>query len=146
MSPPSAWLRSASGFPPNGLELTVTYRTGNRSSRNHVRYLNPVLSPVFGSRLFPGSLNLWASSPIAYPDPAVVPIEGFDWKFVPIVIMEDAVGVAARRADSGDIKFIEVFAPTKLAPHLGLTPEDQLTVRLLSGAHLGLMGQGQRRR
>ena len=138
MSPHSAWLRSARGFPPNGLELTVTYRAGHGSSSNHIRYLNPVLRPVFGSDLFSGSLNLWASSPIAYPDPAVVPIEGFDWKFVPIVIMEDAVGVAARRADSGDIKFIEVFAPTQLAPHLGLTPGKQIPVRLLSGTYLEL--------
>ena len=57
---PCTWLRSASGFPPHGLELTVTYRTGDGSSSNHVRYLNPVLAPVFGSDLFLGSLNFWA--------------------------------------------------------------------------------------
>ena len=44
-------------------------------------------------------------------------------------------GVAARKARSGDVSFIEVFAPDKLAPILGLKPGSHLMVRLLNGEH-----------
>ena len=136
---PSQWLQSGDEFPSDGLELTVTYQTGDQSSSNHIPYLNPVLAPVLGADLFAGSLNFYANSSVPFPEPATFPIDGADWLFVPVVMKEAAVGVAARKANSGDIEFIEVFAREKLAPRLGLIPGSELIIRLLPGKHLGLV-------
>ncbi len=132
------WLRSGGPFPQGGLELTVTYCTGSQSSRLHVPTLSPVLCPVFGRPLFEGSLNLHAAGPVAFPDPERRILAGEEWLFAPIVLAETTAGVAARKAQSGDVPFIEVFAPDKLAPALGLTPGSRVVVRLLPGEALGL--------
>jgi len=136
--PTATWLRTGDRIPSGGLDLTVTYRSGFQTSVAHIPLLNPVLGPVLGGDLFEGSLNFWAASPVRFPSPAILQLAGADWLFVPVVILEKAVGVAARKADSGDIEFIEVFARYRLALRLGLTAESQLVIRLLPGKHLGL--------
>jgi hypothetical protein len=60
-------------------------------------------------------------------------LAGEEWLLAPIVLAETAAGVAARKARSGDVSFIEVFAHDKLAPLLGLKPGSHLMVRLLNG-------------
>ena len=57
---------------------------------------------------------------------------------MPVVLGEQAVGIAARRPPPDSLKFIEVFACEKLTPRLGLKDRDSLTVRLLSGKFLPL--------
>ncbi len=117
----------------------ATYRTGTRTSALHLRVLNPVLTPVFGTKLFKGSVNLWVDSPLRFESPAEVPAgRGRRWLLVPVVICETAVGVAARRPPPEESDFIEVFSPEELVPKLGLQPEDRVTLRVLDGSHLGL--------
>ena len=63
-----------------------------------------------------------------------------DWLFVPVIIEEAAVGLAARRPPPDPSDFIEVFACEELAPKLGLEYYDELEIRLLSGRYLLLSG------
>ncbi len=125
-------------FPTGGLELTVTYCTGSQSSYLHLPTLTPILCPIFGRALYEGSLNLYATAPVAFPSPARPILAGEEWLLAPIVLAETAAGVAARKARSGDVSFIEVFVPDKLAPLLGLKPGSHLMVRLLNGEVLEL--------
>jgi hypothetical protein len=83
-------------------------------------------------------MNLYADSEIQLPEPWVALIGSFAWHFVPIVLEEKAVGVVARRADTGNSAFLEVYACDKLAPKLGVEPGDRLRARLLSGKFLEL--------
>ena len=132
------WLQSGGPFPTGGLVLTVTYSTGNQSSYLHLPLLSPVLCPVFGRSLYEGSLNLHAAEPVKFPTPARRILVAEEWLFAPVVLAEAEAGVAARKASSGDTAFIEVFAPDKLAPRLGLSPGGTVVVRVLSGDVLDL--------
>ena len=134
----ASWLATGTGIPDDGVAIEVTYETGNQSSWHHIPTLGPILQPVLGGELFEGSLNFRADTPMAFPDPAIVSAVENEWLLAPVVIADDAVGIAARRADSGDIDFIEVFAREKLAPRLRLTPGCRVELRFLSGGHLGL--------
>jgi len=100
--------------------------------------LNPVLQPVFGRPLYPGSLNLYAPGPVAFPSPAKAELAGEEWLFSPVILRDSQVGVAARKADSGDISFIEVFAPNHLVPMLDLKPGVAVEIRVLPGEFLSL--------
>ena len=126
---------------PDALDLDVSYETGNQTSKNHLPTLNPLLVPVLGClrpELFEGSLNLRAAAPVVLPSPAQAKLGGFLWHFVPIVLEPGLVVVVARRSDSGDIPFLEVFACEKLNAVLRLTPGDRLRIRLLPGRYLDL--------
>jgi len=125
-------------MPDGGLRLTVTYGTGNQTSYSHLPLLNPVLQPVFGRPLYRGSVNLHADGPVSFPAPATVELAGEEWLFAPVILSDSQVGVAARKADSGDIPFIEVFAPDRLVPMLHLEPGARLEIRVLSGEFLAL--------
>lgn len=135
---PSLWF----GIGETGaLELEVTYKTGNGSSRDHLPTLNPVLIGALECsrpELFKGSLNLWADEPVALPSPASLGIGAFTWHFVPIVLNGSAVGVVARRSDSGDIPFLEVFACGGLRAALKLATGDRVNIQLLPGKYLDL--------
>jgi len=135
------WVATSIGIPAGGTALEVEYRTGNQSSFRHIPFLNPVLRPIFGGDVFTGSLNFWADAPVAFPEPAVASVGAEPWWLIPVVICERVVGVAARKASSGNIDFIEVFAREQLTPCLGLTPGCRVPLRLLSGKHLRLAAQ-----
>ena len=51
-----------------------------------------------------------------------------DWCFVPVVLGEQFVGLAARRPPPDSSEFIEVFACQKLVPRLGLKDRDQMNL------------------
>jgi hypothetical protein len=126
---------------PGVLQLEVSYETGNQTSRNHLPALNPVLVPALGcakGELFAGSLNLRADGPVVLPSPAEAELDGFVWHFVPILLERGGIGVVARRSDSGDIPFLEVFACDRLNAVLRLSPGDRLKIRLLPGRYLDL--------
>lgn len=137
------WLSAASEMPPGALGLEVTYMTGNQSSKEHLSVLNPVLAPALGcanSSIFAGSLNLWADGPVRLPSPGSKTLGAFIWYFVPIVLARKAIGIVARREDSGDIPFLEAFACERLVPQLDLLPGARLNVCLLPGHYLTWAG------
>jgi hypothetical protein len=86
---------------------------------------------MLGGRPFEGSLNFYADAPVAFPKPALASIAGEEWWLAPVVIADRADGVAARKAASGNIAFIEVFAREELVPRLGLTAGCRVRIRLL---------------
>lgn len=143
MSTPE-WLQSPDQLPKGGDELLVTYRTGSRSSKRHLRELGSTLKSVFGTDPFPGSLNLWADSPIAFKSPAAVTVGRSRWLLAPVVIGERAVGVAARKPPPTETEFIEVFASEELVPKLRLQPNGRVAIRILDGSHLGLSNREDR--
>jgi len=126
--------------PPGSLNLQVTYNTGDGSSRNHLPIIGPVIAPILGctGEVFPGSLNFYADEGVGLPEPvAMGPLaDGFVWSFAPVIIEDSRTGIAARRGDSGDIEFIEVFACEKLVLVLGLDAGDRLQIRLLPGSFM----------
>lgn len=109
--------------------MSAQYRSGCQSSFLYLPYLNPILAPVFGGDLFPGSLNFHAETGVPFPEPYTAQANGEDWWFAPVVIEERAAGVAARTAASGAAPFIEVFARDQLAPRLQLTPGTWVRLR-----------------
>jgi|SRR5436190_14123001 len=131
-------MQSGGPLPAGGIKLTVRYCTGTKSSHHHLPLLNPVLQPVFGRPLYRGSLNLHGAGPVSFPAPATAQLAGEEWLFAPVILSDSLVGVAARKADSGDIPFIEVFAPDQLVPKLHLKPGATLEVRVLPGEFLAL--------
>jgi hypothetical protein len=118
------------------MTLSVEYRDGRGEGGWRVPDLNPILAPLFGADLFSGSLNLWADHGVTLPNPAARAVGDELWWFSPIILGAQAAGIAARRADSGNIEFIEVYAPRRLAPQLGLINGSRLTIRILDGRHL----------
>ena len=105
----------------------------------HSDRLNALLAPIFSvATLFPGSLNLHADGNISLPEPthAVPAGDSIAWEFVPIVLDHSSLGVVARRGDTGEHPFIEVFAPEELRLALGIAPGDWLIVHLLPGTML----------
>jgi len=121
------------------MELKVEYRPGTKSSRNHLSTIGSFLSHVLGCQsLFPGSLNVHAATPVTFSEPARVRCGAEDWLFVPVIIKEAAVGLAARRPPPDSTDIIEVFACDQLAPKLGLEYFDEISIRLLSGRYLPL--------
>jgi len=117
----------------------VEYRTGSQSSYLHLPKIGAFITRALGcEELFQGSLNLYAPVPVTFPDPARVRCGAEDWLFVPVVLSERFVGLAARRPPPDSSEFIEVFACQKLASALGLKNHDQVTVRLLPGKYLAL--------
>lgn len=136
----SDWLtipRSTNGV----IELEVIYKTGTGTSKDHLPTLNDVLAQALGCvrpKLYAGSLNLWADEPVALPAPAGVELGGFAWHLVPIVLGQSSVGIVARRADSGDIEFLEVFGCERLSTVLKLSSGDRMKIRLLPGRYLDL--------
>lgn len=126
----------------NGVvELEVTYKTGTGTSKDHLPILNDALVRALGCtrrKLYEGSLNLWADEPVALPAPATVELGGFTWHLVPIVLGQSSVGIVARRAGSGDIEFLEIFACERLSGVLKLSSGDRTKIRLLPGHYLDL--------
>src|SRR5258708_940070 len=105
----------------------------------HLPTIGTFITQALGcEELFEGSLNLYALAPVTFPDPARVRCGTEDWLFVPVVLSERFVGLAARRPPPDSLDFIEVFACHKLAPVLGLKDRGQITVRLLSGKYLAI--------
>jgi hypothetical protein len=134
-----SWVRTRQDFPSGGLELQAEYREGNHSSKNHLPAIGSVIKQALGcSYVFEGSLNLHAAEPFGFPNPARVTCNGADWCFAPVIIDESVVGVAARRPPPDNTEFLEVFACDELAPILGISYGQQVTVRILPGSHLGL--------
>ena len=136
--PPNAWLQTGTGFPSGGISLETTYKSGNGSSWIYKPWFDPILGPLLGCDLYPGSLNLWADGPVGLPSPARVSIDGIQWLFAPLVVGQSAVAVAARKESFGDIAFVEVFACQHLASKLGLAIGQRVPITLYSGEHLGL--------
>ena len=135
----NSWLKTAKGFPADGLILNVRYRSGNQSSHHHLAKIGPVLSHVLGCPdPFRGSLNFYAAAPLSLPEPAAFMCAGEKWLFVPVVLAEKAVGLVARRPPPDTTDIIEVFACRQLAPILGLKPDDETQIRLLSGKYIAL--------
>ena len=135
----SSWVSTGKDLPTGGLELQVEYREGSHSSKNHLPAIGSVIKRAFGcAEVFPGSLNLHAEVPVPFADPARVICNGAEWWFVPVVIAESVVGIAARRPPPEVSEFLEVFACAKLAPQLRISYGDHVPVRVLPGAHLGL--------
>lgn len=132
----SPWLDDPALAPAGGLELIVEYRSGRGEGGWHLPRLNPILAPFFGGDLLSGLLNLWADHPVRFPVPIVRVAAGEPWWFSPVIIREQAAGIAARRADSGDIAFLEVYASRKIATEIGLEIGDRLSIRILEGRHL----------
>ena len=133
------WIITGTGFPSGGLQLTVQYNSGSKSSHQHLAKIGPFLREALGCPdLFPGSLNLFASQAIELPEPRRVECRGEQWLFVPVVIAEKAVGLVARRPPPISTDIIEVFACRQLAPVLGLKYGDQVKIRLLSGSYVAL--------
>ena len=121
------------------IELEVTYKMGTGTSMDHLTTLNDVLAQALGCvppKLYAGSLNLWADEPVALPAPASVELAGFAWDLVPIVLGQTLVGIVVRRADSGVIEFLEVFACERLSTLLKLSSGDRIKIRLLPGRYL----------
>jgi hypothetical protein len=138
---PSEWPRLASEASSGSLGLKVNYKRGSRSSKVYIPFFNSVLTPALccpTSRLFDGSLNLWAENPVHLPSPQAATLGGIDWHFVPIVLKNEAVGVVARCGESGDTVFLEVFACEELVPRLGLSPGDSISIYVLPGHYLEL--------
>ena len=80
----------------------------------HMPLLNPVLRGGLGGNLFEGSVNLYADSPIAFPvfpAPAIREIAGEKRSFVPIVLDEKEVGVAARKVAPGSNALLWKYLP-----------------------------------
>jgi hypothetical protein len=123
------WIATSIGIPAGGLVVSAEYRSGQQSAYLHLPYLNPILAPVFGGDLFLGSLNFHAKAGVAFPEPYTARANGEDWWFVPVVIDERAVGVAARTTASGAAAFIEVFAREQLSPRLQLVPGTWMPLR-----------------
>ena len=93
----------------------------------------PPFNELFGVTLWPGSLNLWASEPIAWDDPFGLSAAGVAGEFCPVVLEEVAVGVAFR-APPYTPEYLEVLSPVELRPRLGGLQDGQMVgVRLLSG-------------
>ena len=106
---------------------------------DHLPTLNDVLAQALGyvpPKLYAGSLNLWADEPVTLPAPASVELAGFAWDLVPIVLGQTLVGIVVRRADSGDIEFLEVFACERLSTFLKLSSGDRIKIRLFPGRYL----------
>jgi hypothetical protein len=135
----SSWLHTGVGFPRDGLSIEVEYRQGTGSSRLHLPVIGAVITRALHCRsLFEGSLNLWADHDVEFPEPAHAHCGGSDWLFVPVIIRETAVGVAARQSHPVTGPFIEVFSCSQLAPLLRISFGTHLGIRLLSGAYLDL--------
>lgn len=112
--------------------MSVIYCAGTHTSANYIGQLNPLLTPAFGATLYEGSLNLWAYEPVAFPKPRT---DG-PWWFVPVVLREKAVGIAARTPETDPHRFIEVYAHKKIAEALKLSPGDLVAIRLMPGTLL----------
>ena len=136
--PSATWLLTGKGFPSDGVRLETTYKSGSATSWIYHSWFDPILAPALGGSLCAGSLNLWAADPVHLPSPARALVDGIEWHFVPMIIREVEVAVAARKAIFGDIPFIEVFARQHLASKLGLSFGDRVDVQLFSGEHLAL--------
>ena len=136
----ASWLAGVPPLPDGGISLTVEYRRGRQEGALHLTQLNSVLGPLLGcpAGLFKGSMNLYADAAVTLPEPWVVKIPPHAWHFVPIILKERAVGIVARRGDSGDIPFLEVYACDELVPKLAVHPGDRIRARLLSGSLLEL--------
>jgi hypothetical protein len=130
------WLRSGSGIPTGGEKLEATYCRGNQSSVNHLPTLNPALVPLFGAAMFPGSLNLHASAPFELKDAATRLLANGEWQFAPVVIAETAVGVIARKSDTGPHRLLEVFGPRGIVTQLNLHEGQAVSIRILPGTDL----------
>jgi hypothetical protein len=57
---------------------------------------------------------------------------------VPVILVEAAVGVAARRPPPESSAFIEVFGCDPISEKLGLSYGARLPIRLMPGVDLGL--------
>ncbi|KKM70310.1 hypothetical protein LCGC14_1441980 [marine sediment metagenome] len=132
------WLQTGRNIPAGGTIHHVRYETGTRSSKEHLRDLNSVLTTLLGRTPFKGSLNLRADSPVTFDAPAEFPVADRVWLLVPVVVNGAAVGVAARKPPPVATPFIEVFACDQIAPQLDLKDGDLVGLQILSGEHLGL--------
>jgi len=119
--------------------MEVEYRQGTGSSWLHLPTIGPFIASALACEdLFEGSLNLWAHASVEFPDPARVRFGEAEWLFVPVIVGETAVGIAARRPPPTAGHFIEVFACSQLAPKLGISYGARLMIRLLPGSYLRL--------
>ena len=125
-------LSEGSALPSGGHSTHGVYFTGTGTSRSYVADLNREL----GHSMVSGSLNLRLCSPTTLSVPRVLVIGGQQWEAVPVLLEDCAVGVHAWRKDLHDSTFLEVFAPLRLAPLLGLECGDRVAVRLLAGTDL----------
>ena len=135
--PSAEWLRSGAAFPTPAEIIPAVYRRGTQTSRLYLPSLNPILTPIFGRELFPGSLNLHSAGDVDFPFPAVVSIAGQSWTFIPVVIQGRQVAVAARKGGQA-ASFLEIYSPTGIVDALGLTVGCTVDVAIYSGRHLGI--------
>jgi hypothetical protein len=120
-------------LPGGGQVLDVEVRSGNGSASIWSHIYGPTFRELCGIPLWPGTLNLWAASPVTWDSPTTYKAH----EFCPIILEECAVGVVLRWADPTfprKLEFLEVLSPVELRPRLGGVRNEQwINVRLLSG-------------
>ncbi len=123
-------------LPVGGQVLEVEVRSGNGTASMWSYMYGPIFHERLGiPSLWPGTLNLWAISPVTWENPAQYWLH----EFCPIVLEERAIGLVLRWADpppprSRTPDFLEVLSPVELRPRLGnLENGQKISVRLLSG-------------
>jgi CTP-dependent riboflavin kinase len=94
------------------------------------------LSRELGTQMFRGSLNVRLCETVVLPRPRQLSIAQEQWEAVPVILNECAVGVHAWKHAIHDPTYLEVFAPIKLVPVLGLENGDRVVVRILPGSQL----------
>jgi len=114
--------------------LELEYRRNSATPRGHGKQFKPLLEPLFGAELFPGSLNLWSAKKLRLPEPVEV-LNGL-WHLWPVVLEERINAVAARRSDAFEPRLLEVFSHVEVAAKLGLTPGARVGLRVLPGESL----------
>lgn len=133
----AAWVRERALPPEGGIQLEVTYRTGNGTSVAHLSVIGETLKRLLDCEPFPGSLNLHAATAVCLPEPLELPLGRRIWQFAPVVIADRAVGIVARRPPPACGTFLEVFASRQLRSELNLEPGAAVTIALHAGtAHL----------
>jgi len=120
-------------LPGGGQLLEVEVRAGYGTAVMWSHLYSPIFRQLYGiAALWPGTLNLWATSPVTWEDPVTYHAH----EFCPIVLEECAIGVVLRRADPTrrTPEFLEVLSPVELRPRLDDVQNGQrIKVRLLSG-------------
>ena len=130
-------LASNDDLPSGGQVLKVTVCCGSGTARAWTNMLGPVLALRYGVNIEPGSLNLWADSDIVWREPMMAFAGDREWELCPIVLDEQAIGVAFR-GNSETPRLLEVMAPIRLRTRLGDAKDgDRVLVRLLPGSALG---------
>jgi hypothetical protein len=124
---------SSGALPRGGLEIVGVLASGSRSASSWTDLFNPFFGERFGITFVNGSLNLELGNAIEWENPRQFEIGGRSWEFCPIVLDEQALGVAFRgNRERPDL--LEIASPVGLRARLGdLKDGARIRCRLLSG-------------